>query len=277
MCLHDHTSEDAPSGQTRTVTMDRRQLVQGLAAGTVVAFAGGMAGCAYNESLGRQQLMLVDQGQIAQLSASAWQDVLKQEKRWANPAANRRVETVGKRITTAAGRTDLEWEYAVFDDDQLNAFVLPSGKVGVYRGLLETVKNDDQLAAVLGHETGHVSARHAAERYSQQVAAGVGGTVAQVAVAQSDTKYKNEIVQALGLGVTFGVLLPYSRKHELEADRIGVDYMHRAGYKPMEAVELWKLMQAQGGNKPPEFMSTHPAEGTRIRELEQHILRMGYA
>lgn len=268
---------DEQSGTT-TVTMNRRQIIQGLASGSVVAFAGaGVASCAYNAEIGRKQLLFVDNAQMAKLSASAWTDLLKKEKRITNSSANRRVENIGSRIVSAANQTQINWQYEVFDSDDLNAFVLPGGQVGVYRGLLDKVENDDQLAAVLGHETGHVTARHGAERYSQQIAAGVGGAVAQVAIAKSDTKYKRELAGVLGMGVTFGIILPYSRKHELEADRIGVDYMVKAGYRPQQAVELWKLMSTSGKQKPPEFMSTHPSDETRIRELEQHIMRMGYA
>lgn len=261
---------------THSARLNRRDLVRGLAAGTIAVYAAPLVGCAYNEELGRNQLMLVDDSQLAQLSLSAWADTLKKEKQVTDKAVVGRVRGVGDRIAKAAGRDNSTWEYAVFDDKQLNAFVLPGGKVGVYKGLLDLVKNDDQLATVIGHETGHVTARHGAERYSQSAAAGIGMTVAQVALDQGDVDHRKEIAAVLGAGVTFGLILPYSRKHELEADRIGVDYMAKAGYRTRESVELWKLMSKAGGNKPPEFMSTHPSDSTRIAMLEQHILRMGY-
>jgi predicted Zn-dependent protease len=262
---------------THSTVLTRRDLVRGLAAGTIAVYAAPLASCAYNEELGRSQLLFVDDNQLAKMSLSAWDEALKKEKLVADPKYKARVEGVGKRLAKAAGRDTMAWEYAVFDDKQLNAFVLPGGKVGVYKGLLDLVKNDDQLAAVMGHETGHVMARHSAERYSQQMAATVGLAVGQVAIDQTDSKHKREIAGILGAGVTFGVLLPYSRKHELEADKIGVDLMAKGGYKTRESVELWKLMSAANTQKPPEFMSTHPSDTTRIRELEAYILQKGYA
>ena len=265
-CTHSHST-----------TLSRRDLVRGLAAGTIAVYAAPLASCAYNEELGRSQLVFVDDTQLAKLSLSAWEETLKKEKRVATGPVTKRVESIGQRIVKASGGDPAKWEYAVFDDKQLNAFVLPGGKVGVYKGLLDLVKNDDQLAAVIGHETGHVTARHGAERYSQQIAAGVSMAAAQVALDQTDSRHKREIAGVLGAGVTFGLILPYSRKHELEADRIGVDYMAKAGYKTREAISLWQLMSGTGTQKPPEFMSTHPSDQTRIQALEQHILRMGYA
>ncbi len=258
-----------------TVVMSRRELVKGLAAGSVVAFT---AGCATNPETGRSQLLFVSTEQLAQLSASSWTDLKRQERVSTDPRLNSQLQRVGARITSAAGRSNETWEYAVFDNDAKNAFVLPGRQVGFYKGIMDTADNDDQIATVLGHEVGHVTGRHAAERYSQTIAAAGATALAGVAVSQSDTRYKNEIAAVLGLGIQFGVLLPYSRKHELEADILGVDYMARAGYRPTEAVKFWKKMAADGGGqRPPEFLSTHPDPTTRIARLEQHIANMGYS
>lgn len=257
------------------VEMSRRALIRGLAAGTVVPLANG---CVTNPETGRSQFVLVSDGQLAQLSASAWSDVKAQTPVSIDPGLNNQLTRVGARIVKGANRQNENWEYAVFDTDDKNAFVMPGGKVGFYRGIMEFSENDDQIAAIMGHETGHVSARHSAERYSQQLAAGAGLTIAGVALSRSDTRYKNEIAAVLGAGVQFGIILPFSRKHELEADKLGVDYMHRAGYDVKQSVRLWERMGAESGsNRQPELLSTHPSPETRVRELDAYIRRKGYA
>lgn len=262
-----------------TVKMSRRDLVKGLAAGSVVAIAPA---CATNQATGRSQFLLVSNEQLAQLSAGSWTDLKRQTPVSNDPGYNSQLQRVGGRITTAANRRDgvspVGWEYAVFDSDQVNAFVLPGRQVGFYSGLMDLADNDDQVATVFGHEVGHVTGRHAAERYSQTIAAAGATTLAAVALNETDTRYKNEIAAVLGVGIQFGVLLPFSRQHELEADRLGVDYMAEAGYRPTEALRFWEKMAAQGGGRrPPEYMSTHPLPSTRIQALDQHIRNMGYA
>ena len=252
------------------VKMSRRELVAGLAAGSVVA-------CTTNPNTGRSQLMLVSDGQLAQLSAGAWDEVKAQETISRDPALNSQLQRVGGRITSAAGMAGQSWEYAVFDSDAQNAFVLPGRQVGFYKGIMDLADNDAQVATVLGHEVGHVTGRHSAERYSQQVAVGVGTTLASVAINESGTQYSQEIAAVLGLGVTFGYVLPYSRAHELEADLLGVDYMAQAGYPTQEAVTFWSKMAAEGGPRQPEFISTHPSPETRIDRIREHIRSRGYA
>ncbi|MEQ8747817.1 M48 family metallopeptidase [Pyruvatibacter sp.] len=257
----------------RPIRMNRREIMLGLAAGSIVAFTG----CAYNEQLGRNQLMLVSDGQMASLSARAWSDLKKKEKIARDPKYKNRLRGVGRKITTAANMNNMNWEYEAFESDDKNAFVLPGGKVGFYTGMMDFVDNDAQLAAIMGHEVGHVRARHGAERYSQGIASQVGMTAAQVAVAASDVSYGAPLISALGLGLQFGVLLPYSRSHELEADSIGLNYMTKAGYNPHQSVALWQKMANEGGGRrPPEFMSTHPDPTTRIAALRQQIAQMGY-
>jgi len=255
------------------MTISRRKLVQGLASGSIVAVA---AGCVQNQSIGRSQLMLVSDGQIAQMASASW-NALKQETKISRDRnLNRRLQNVGKNIVQTAGLQNQPWEFTVFDDDQANAFVLPGGKVGFYTGIFKRMKNDHHLATVMGHEVGHVTARHAAERYSQQVAAGVATTAAAVALEAGDVRGGAQIAGILGLGVQFGILLPYSRRHELEADRLGVNYMHRAGYDARQSIAFWDNMSAQRtGSPPPEFMSTHPSDATRKAALRQELQRMG--
>mgnify|MGYP002142151712 CR=1 FL=1 len=274
MCLTDH-HDHGHSGQIRpALRLSRRDLVRGLAAGTVVAFT---AGCSYNAELGRDQLLMVSDEQLVQLSLTAWRDALRTQKLSQDREMNRRVRSVGQRIVEAAGRGAQPWEYAVFDNPEANAFVLPGNKVGVNSGLFKAVVNDDQLAAVLGHETGHVTAHHAAERVSQTMVAQVGLAAADLAVANSDAKHGKEIAAVLGAGVQFGVLMPFSRQHELEADRIGVDFMHTAGFRPVEALHLWQNMAAERTQKaPPQWLSTHPSDQTRMSALQAYLTQRGW-
>ena len=246
--------------------MRRTALVALLAAGTA------LSACAYNETLGRNQFLLVNDSALTQQADAAWAEALRTQRISSDAAANARVRRVGDRIVQAAGLTDRRWEYAVFVSDSPNAFVLPSGKIGVTTGLLSLVRNDDQLAAVLGHEVGHTVAQHAAERYSQTAATNLGLGVLQGAAGD----YAQAAGAIGGLGAQLGVLLPFSRRHELEADRLGVDYLQRAGYRPSEAIALWRLMAQQRQGSNPEFASTHPSDASRIAALEQYIASQGW-
>ncbi|SFS88166.1 M48 family metallopeptidase [Brevundimonas viscosa] len=247
--------------------MRRTALVALLAAGTA------LSACAYNETLGRNQFLLVNDSALTQQADAAWAEALRTQRISSDAAANARVRRVGDRIVQAAGLSDRRWEYAVFVSDSPNAFVLPSGKIGVTTGLLSLVRNDDQLAAVLGHEVGHTVAQHAAERYSQTAATNLGLGVLQGAAGD----YAQAAGAIGGLGAQLGVLLPFSRRHELEADRLGVDYLQRAGYRPSEAIALWRLMAQQRQGSNPEFASTHPSDASRIAALEQYIQSQGWA
>lgn len=231
-----------------------------------------LGGCAYNEDLGRSQLLLVDDGALTQQSEAAWAEALRTQRISSDAAGNARIRRVGDKIVQAAGLTDRRWEYALFVSTSPNAFVLPSGKIGVTTGLLALVQNDDQLATVLGHEVGHVVAHHAAERYSNSAATGLVLSGVQGAAGQ----YGQAAGAIGGLGAQLGVLLPFSRRDELEADRLGVDYLQRAGYRPSEAVSLWRLMAAQQQTSVPQFASTHPSDTTRIAALEQYIASRGW-
>lgn len=239
-----------------------------------VVLAGGVvAGCAYNETLGRNQLVIMDDSALVQASQAAWNQTLQTQKVSNDRALNQRVRTVGNRVVQAAGLQDRNWTYAVFDDATPNAFVLPSGHMGVTTGLLRMASNDDQLATVIGHEVAHVVGRHAAERTSTS-------SLTQLALGalQSGAGDYGQAVGAFGgIGAQLGVLLPFSRKHELEADRLGVDYMVRAGYRASESISLWRAMAAaQNRSGTPEFASTHPSDQTRIAQLQQYIASRGW-
>ncbi|MEZ5892027.1 MAG: M48 family metallopeptidase [Parvularculaceae bacterium] len=240
-------------------------VMRGLAAVAVLA-AGA---CAYNETLGRNQLLFVSSGQMAQLASGAWSDLKKTEKISTNSKYTSRVNRVAPKIIQAAGGNPAEWEVQVFDSKQLNAFALPGGKIGIYTGILDIMENDAQIAAVLGHEVAHVNFNHSGERYSQSTLAQAGLTAAQVAT--SGSQYQGQILGVLGAGASVGVILPFSRKHELEADKFGVRYMARAGYDPNEAIRFWEKMSASKNGAPPEFLSTHPSDATRIAQLKKEI------
>jgi predicted Zn-dependent protease len=252
------------------IVMDRRDVIKGLAAGTVVAVASG---CSHNPALNRSQFMLVSDDELAAMSAGTWDQILQTEKLSTDRTLNKRVERIGTRIVDSADAPDKTWEFHVIESDTVNAFVLPGGQVAFYRGILDIMDNDDQIATVMGHEVGHVAGRHAAERASQRMAAGVALTAATIAVGASGSEYTPAIAAVLGAGVTFGVILPYSRQHEYEADRLGVDYMANADYRPNEAVRFWEKMAERSGHTS-DFMSTHPADNKRIDALQQHIATM---
>ena len=259
------------------IRLSRRALISGLAAGTVLPI---VSACATNPETGRSQFLLMDDGQIAGMAATAWTDMKAQTPQTSNSALRNRVMNVWNRTARGARRENEQWDVAVFDTDDVNAFVMPGNRVGVYRGMTELTENDDQLASVLGHEVGHVAGKHAAERMSVSMAASAGLMVGQIAVAQSDTlrDYGGAIGALGGAAMQFGVILPYSRNHELEADRLGVDYMHNAGYDVKQSVRLWELMDANSkGQRPPEFMSTHPDPVRRAQELRTYINARGYA
>lgn len=264
------------------VRLSRRGMIMGLASGSVFPF---ISGCATNLATGESQFLLVDDATIANMSATAWTDMKAQTPQTSNSKLKGRVLNIWDRTIQGAVKQghvnpNAQWDVAVFDTDDVNAFVMPGNRVGVYRGITELTENDDQISSVLGHETGHVVGKHAEERYSVGVAAQIGLMAGQIAVASSEelSKYGSAIGALGGAAVQFGVILPYSRKHELQADKLGVDYMHNAGYDVKQSVRLWELMGAQSqGQRPPEFMSTHPDPDRRAAELRNYINARGYA
>ena len=272
------------------INLSRRGIIKGLAAGTVFPIVGG---CTVNPVTGANQLIIpgFDTQTLAAMSSSAWSEMKTQIPQSTDRQLIRRVNSVWER--TASGRSSAlrdvygqestynpnEWDLAVFDTDDVNAFVMPGQQVGVYRGITELTENDDQLASVLGHEAGHIDGRHSAARMSTQVAAQAALAAGQVAIASSESlsRYGTTLGALGGAALQFGVILPYSRRHESEADRLGVDYMHQAGYDVKEAPRLWELMAAQSeGQRPPEFMSTHPDPLRRANDLRNYINARGY-
>lgn len=247
--------------------LGRRQMLLGMLAGGAVS----LSGCSTNPLTGRDQLMLVSDDDLAAMSVKTWQQVRREYDRGGTAAQRQAVQRVGRDMVDASGLGGTrDWQFEVFEGPS-NAFVLPGGQVAVFTGILEDFDNEAQMAAVVGHEVGHVAARHSAERVSQQVLASlvVGGSAALLAGFGTDRTLTQVAVGALGAGATFGVLLPYSRRHELEADRLGVEYMAQQGYDPREAREFWVDRIAERESEAPaEFMSTHPSDQTRISQIE---------
>jgi predicted Zn-dependent protease len=234
--------------------------------------------CTTNPTTGRSQLVFVGEQQLQQMALTAWQETRRDTPRWNNPGQQQRLENIGLRIAAVSNLPNQSWEFVLFDKPEKNAFVLPGGKVGFYRGLMELAQRDDHIATVLGHEVGHVNGRHAAERFSQSIAAQGLAVGAQVGTTNMDPRTRNAAMAALGLGLQVGILLRYSRLQETEADRIGVDHMYNAGYDVREAVNFWQLMgQQSSGPRAPEFLSTHPDPQSRMQDLRAYINARGYA
>lgn len=245
----------------------------------LLAFAGTLtlSGCFTNPVTGRKELVMIPREQELSLGAQSFADVTKSEKVSNDPAMNARVQRVGMRIAQAVGNEmpNANWTFTVFDSPEVNAFALPGGKVGVYTGLLQLATTDDELAIVMGHEIGHVVARHGAERMSEAaVATGLG----EVGAALLQTETSNpQLLQtfklAYGAGVTLGRTLPHSRAQESEADRMGLVFAARAGYDPRAAIAFWQKMiaQQQSGNSSfvSKLLSDHPADQQRIADLER--------
>lgn len=236
-----------------------------------ILLATVLAGCAVSPT-GRQQLMLMGPGQLDGMGTQAFAQMQAEKPLIREAGLNRYVRCVADALT-AGLNSPYRWEVAVFRDDSVNAFALPGGKIGVNTGLLRVATNQDQLAAVIGHEIGHVLASHANERMSQQLALEGGLALLGSAAGSPDSAGTRQVMQALGLGAQLGILMPYSRLHESEADRIGLDLMARAGFDPRESLALWRNMAREGGAAPPEFLSTHPSSATRLRDLQDHLDR----
>jgi predicted Zn-dependent protease len=226
---------------------------------------------------GRKQLTLFNDAKMDELGVAAFTDLKKEGKVAREPATTKYVRCVSDAILAVvpkggAAPKDGKWEVLVFEDETPNAFALPGGKIGVHTGMLTVAKTAGQLAAVLGHEVGHVLLRHGNERLSQSAVAQGAMEASSVALNQMKPEYRNAVVGGLGVGAQYGVLLPFSRKHESEADTIGQRFMAEAGFNPAEAVELWtKMAKLSQGKEPPQWMSTHPANSARIDNLKANL------
>jgi predicted Zn-dependent protease len=221
---------------------------------------------------GRTQLVELNRDQESALGLQSYSMILAQSDVLQGGTAVDLVRGIGQRIAVAAAADDpgFDWEYNVIQSDQANAFALPGGKVAVYTGILPVVANADGLAVVMGHEIAHAIARHGAERMAMQKLVRIGQVAAGVSIMDMDAGQQRAVMGVLGAGAQFGLLLPFSRNHESEADYIGLVYLARACFDPREAPRLWRRMgEHSQGKAPPEWQSTHPASETRVRQFNE--------
>jgi len=236
-----------------------------------VVVLAALLGCATVPYTNRSQFLLLSREQENELGAQAFAQVLaKSRVEQRDGAVAREVESVGRRLAQVADRPDFRWQFVVIDDaKQVNAFCLPGGKVAVYSGILPVARTTTGLAVVLGHEIAHALARHGAERMSQGLVVQAGGVVLGGILGGGPST--STIMAAYDLGSQVGVLLPYGRAQESEADHIGLILMARAGYDPRAALAFWQRLEHAGGGGPPEFLSTHPSHGTREQQIREWL------
>lgn len=237
-----------------------------LAAGLMLATL--LVACA-TSPLGRKQLLLLPDSQVDQMGVTAYAQMKSSQPLSSDPAQSDYVQCVTRTLLKQLPESG-SWEVNVFSDESANAFALPGNKIGVNTGLLKVAQDQNQLAAVVGHEIGHVMARHGNERMSIQFATQTGMQLLQT-ISEADPEKKALVLAAMGMGAQYGVVLPFSREHESEADLIGLKLMAQAGFDPRASITLWQNMAKASGGSPPEFLSTHPSHSTRIRDLEKGL------
>ena len=243
-----------------------------------------LAACATVPGTGRNQLSLVSDRELSAMAAQQYSQMIKQGPLSTNQKETAQIKKVGANISRAAevflrenGLTaeiaDYHWEFNLIESDEVNAFCMPGGKVAFYTGILPYTKNETGVAVIMGHEVAHAIAHHGRERASQQTVANIGGTLLNLGLelGGASALTGQAAMAAYGLGSQVGVLLPFSRAHESEADRIGLTLMALAGYDPAAAVDFWRRMSESGGASGPEFLSTHPSDQTRVAELNQYL------
>lgn len=247
----------------------------------MLLLAGGVS-CQKVPITGRKQLKLLPESTLINTSATHYRQIIA-----AGPVDNTSVQAqlvkeVGAKISAAVNsymrshkQTErlkgISWEFNVINKSEVNAFCMPGGKVVFYTGIFPYTQDANGIATVMGHEIAHAIARHGNERVSQQLAVQTGLTSIELALSQKPRETNELILQGIGMGASVGVILPFSRLHETEADKLGLVFMAMAGYDPAKAVDFWKRMSQSGGSKPPELLSTHPSDATRIKNLQAYL------
>lgn len=238
-----------------------------------------LTGCGSVPVTGRKQVLLVSDQEVLSSSLTQYKDYIKSAPRSTSKTKSAMVTRVGKRIAAATeqylrshGLADeiknFAWEFNLVKDNQINAFCMPGGKIVVYEGLMKLVTSDDELAVVIGHEVAHAVAKHSNERMSQQILTQYGAQILNQSLSQKSAAIQAIANNVYGIGAQYGMMLPFSRKHESEADYMGLIFMTIAGYNPDIATGFWQKMSAGGGSSVPEFMSTHPSDATRIKNIQ---------
>ncbi|MBO5251418.1 MAG: M48 family metallopeptidase [Bacteroidaceae bacterium] len=241
-----------------------------------------LSSCGSVPVTGRKQMLLVSDSEVLASSLTQYSDYMKTASPSTNTKGKAMVTRVGKKIAAATEQylnanglssevQNFSWEFNLVKDDQVNAFCMPGGKIVVYEGLLNLVSSDDELAVVLGHEVAHAVAKHSNERISQQLMTQYGAQILTKALSNKSTSIQQIGSTVYGLGAQYGVTLPFSRKHESEADYMGLIFMTMAGYNPNVAITFWQKMSANGSASVPEFMSTHPSDATRISDIKKYL------
>ncbi len=234
-----------------------------------------ISACATTPVSNRSALILIPESQEVSLGKQSYNQILKKEKESEDAHLNQIVRRVGQRIIAVSDMPKLEWEIKLIESDQKNAFALPGGKIAIYTGILSVAKNEAGLATVMSHEIAHVIARHGAQRMTQQIL--LQGAMLGAGLSMKNSTQRNLVLSALGVGVLYGLTLPFSRSHESEADQIGLIYMAKAGYDPNEAIKFWqRFSEVKGDKGPPEWASTHPADETRMQGLRGYLSRAKY-
>jgi len=236
---------------------------------TLVALVLLTAACATVPYTNRKQVNFISRAQESQLGEQAYAEVAQKEKPSKNAKYQSMVDEVGVRIAQAADEKEFKWEFKVFESEQVNAFCLPGGKVAFYEGIMPVCGDETGVAVVMGHEVAHALASHGAERMTQGLGTEIVGTLLAVGLAKTEPATQQRTMQLFGLGAQVGFILPWGRKQESEADKIGLILMAKAGYDPRAAIAFWERMDAKaGGGRPPEFLSTHPSGETRIAQIK---------
>lgn len=229
--------------------------------------AFGLQACVSLPGSDRKAFIVTSTAQEAAMGEEAYRDLLKKEKVSNDPRMNALLRRVGKRIAAASPVSDFQWEFKLIESKEMNAFCLPGGKVAFYTGILPVLKNEASMAIVMGHEVAHAVLRHGGQRMTQGLIV-QGGLAAIDLALLRDSKYRDLTLGLMGMGASVGVVLPFSRDNESEADEHGLRYAAAAGYDPAEGPIFWeRFSKAVGGGKPPEFLSTHPADASRIKHL----------
>jgi predicted Zn-dependent protease len=250
-------------------SVSRRAFLKGAAAASATM---PLAGCG-EADIGWLARRLISPETEAELGRQAFQQIASETPVAQDPRLHADVRRIGERIVQASNSPYSEWVFTVFEGEQANAFALPGGRVGVFTGMLKVAANEDQLAAVLGHEVGHVNARHGAERMVTERGIAWGLRLGAMLLSLGDIPIPPDLVVALGAGAAeLGIVRPFSREQELEADALGLEYMAEAGYRPREAVTFWRRMQQRAGNGGvPPFLATHPSNAQRIEKLLERL------
>ena len=242
----------------------------------------GLSSCGSVAVTGRKQLLLVSDQEILTSSLTQYKEYMKSAPISTKKTQSDMVSRVGKRLANAtesylknnglsAEIQNFAWEFSLVKDNQVNAFCMPGGKIVVYEGLMNIISSEDELAVVIGHEVAHAVAKHSNERMSQQILAQYGAQILSQGLSQKSAAVQQIAGSVFGLGAQYGVMLPFSRKHEYEADYMGLIFMRMAGYNPDVAVNFWEKMSSGSAQKVPELLSTHPSDANRIQKIKESL------